>query len=111
MSYAEFSYPVLQAWDFWQLYNEKKIQLQIGGADQYGNILAGVDAVKHIIKTHYDPLIRREKADPLIMPMGFTTPLLTTATGAKLGKSEGNAIWLGKDMLSTFELYQVNLHF
>lgn len=109
MSYAEFSYPLIQAWDFWQMYDEKKIQLQVGGADQYGNILAGVDVVKYIIKNHYDPLRRQEKEDPLMMPMGFTTPLLTTSSGEKLGKSAGNAIWLGRDMLSTFDFYQVSI--
>ena len=109
MSYAEFSYPLIQAWDFWQMYDEKKIQLQVGGADQYGNILAGVDVVKHIIKNHYDPLRRQEKEDPLMMPMGFTTPLLTTPSGEKLGKSAGNAIWLGKDMLNSFDFYQVSI--
>ena len=107
MSFAEFTYPVLQAWDWWHMYQTKGIQLQIGGSDQYGNIIAGIDAIKHIAKTHPDPNIRQEDENPLMKPMGFTVPLLTTAAGDKFGKSVGNAVWLDKEMTSTFELYQV----
>ncbi|MCJ1471973.1 tyrosyl-tRNA synthetase [Lambiella insularis] len=106
MSFAEFTYPLLQAWDWWHMYDTKKIQLQIGGSDQFGNIIAGIDAINHIRKTHYDPTVRQEHDDPLMKPMGFTVPLLTTASGEKFGKSAGNAVWLDKDMTSTFELYQ-----
>ena len=108
MSFAEFSYPLVQAWDWWHMYHTKKIQLQIGGSDQYGNIIAGMDAVNHIRTTHYDPDIRQEKDDPLMKAMGFTVPLLTTASGEKFGKSAGNAVWLSKDMTSTFDLFQVS---
>ena len=107
MSFAEFSYPVLQSWDWWYMYETKDIQLQIGGSDQYGNIIAGMDAIKYIAKNHYDPLVRQEKEDRTRLPMGFTTPLLTTTSGEKFGKSAGNAIWLDKEMTSIFELYQV----
>lgn len=82
------------------------IQLQIGGSDQYGNIMAGIDAVNHIRKNHYDPDVRRDTAGPLKRPMGFTVPLLTTSSGEKFGKSAGNAVWLDKDMTSPFDLYQ-----
>ncbi|KAI9640030.1 tyrosyl-tRNA synthetase [Ciborinia camelliae] len=104
MSYAEFSYPLLQSWDWWHMYNTKGITMQIGGSDQYGNITAGIDAVKYILANHPDPVIKEkhEKATP---PIGFTVPLLTTASGAKFGKSAGNALWLDKDMMSSFDLY------
>lgn len=108
MSFAEFSYPLLQAWDWWHLYNKKKVQVQIGGSDQYGNIVAGIDAIKYIAKTHTNPDFRwPDKEDPSLIPYGLTVPLLTTASGQKFGKSAGNAIWLDKDMTSVFELYQV----
>ena len=109
LSFAEFSYPVMQAWDWWYMYQTKGIQLQIGGSDQFGNIIAGIDAIKYIAKTHPDPLIRQEKEDPLMKPMGFTVPLLTSASGEKFGKSAGNAIWLDKEMTSPFDLHQVCL--
>lgn len=110
MSFSEFTYPLLQAWDWWHMYSTKGIQLQIGGSDQFGNIIAGMDALNYIRKTHYDPLIRQEGTDDLLLkPMGFTVPLLTTASGEKFGKSAGNAVWLDREMTSTFELYQVHL--
>src|SRR5579862_4453018 len=100
MSFAEFSYPLLQAWDWWYMYETKGIQVQIGGSDQFGNIVAGIDAVKHISTNHTDPQIRRTM-DDTNMPYGFTVPLLTTAGGEKFGKSAGNAIWLDKEITST----------
>ncbi len=109
MSFAEFSYPVLQSWDWWYMYQTKNIQLQIGGSDQYGNIIAGIDAIKYIAKNHYDPLVRQEKEVKMRVPMGFTTPLLTSSSGEKFGKSAGNAIWLDPDMTSVFNQYQVIL--
>ncbi|KAI9825877.1 MAG: tyrosyl-tRNA synthetase [Thelocarpon impressellum] len=106
MSFAEFTYPLLQSWDWWYMYQTKGIQVQIGGSDQFGNIVAGIDAVKYIAKNHYDPVVRQEKEDEKLVPIGFTVPLLTTGSGQKFGKSAGNAIWLDKDMTSTFDLYQ-----
>lgn len=108
MSFAEFTYPILQSWDWWYMYQTKRIQVQIGGSDQMGNIITGMDAVNYIRKNHYDPDLRQEKEDFLMKPMGFTVPLLTTASGEKFGKSAGNAIWLDTDMTSAFDLYQVN---
>lgn len=105
MSYAEFSYPILQAWDWWHMYNTKGIQMQIGGADQYGNIIAGTTAIKHISANHPDPDIRRGKDAADAQPFGFTVPLLTTSSGAKFGKSAGNAVWLDKEMTSTNDLF------
>ncbi len=92
------------------MYHTKRVQVQIGGSDQYGNIIAGMDAINYINKHHYDPIHRQEKEEFLMKPMGFTTPLLTTASGEKFGKSAGNAIWLDKDMTSAFDLYQVRPH-
>lgn len=113
MSVAEFLYPMIQAWDWWHMYSTKDIQIQIGGADQFGNILAGIDAINYINKTHTDPDFRvdenniRPREALLKRPMGFTIPLLTTASGEKFGKSAGNAIWLDGEMTSPFDLYQV----
>lgn len=112
MAFSEFSYPLLQSWDWWHLYSTKDIQLQVGGSDQFGNILAGIEAINHIRHNHYDPLIKqdeklKEREAFLKRPMGFTVPLLTTSSGAKFGKSEGNAIWLDREMTSGFDLYQV----
>lgn len=105
MSYAEFSYPILQAWDWWHMYNTKGIQMQIGGADQYGNIIAGTTAIKHISANHPDPDVRYGKDAADAQPFGFTVPLLTTSSGAKFGKSAGNAVWLDKEMTSTNDLF------
>lgn len=108
MSFAEFSYPLLQAWDWWVLFR-KGVQVQVGGSDQYGNILFGMDAVKSISKNTAIEQDRNPLEDDLDKPIGFTTPLLTAPNGEKFGKSAGNAVWLDKDMTSSFELYQVSL--
>jgi tyrosyl-tRNA synthetase len=107
MSFAEFTYPVMQAWDWWHMYQSIGVQLQIGGNDQYGNITAGMDAVKYIKANHSDPDERVGSDDRLMATFGITTPLLTTSSGEKFGKSAGNAIWLDKEMTSVFDLYQV----
>lgn len=113
MSLAEFLYPVIQAWDFWHLYSTKGVQIQVGGSDQFGNILAGIDAINFIKRNHHDPAVTQEhrtKGSQQVWQhkaMGFTIPLLTTATGEKFGKSAGNAIWLDPDRTSPFDLYQV----
>jgi tyrosyl-tRNA synthetase len=104
MSYAEFSYPLMQAWDWWHMYHSKGIQMQIGGSDQYGNITAGIAAIKYISSHHPDPYVRGQ-AHAVGEPMGFTVPLLTTSSGQKFGKSAGNAIWLDSSMTSSFDLY------
>jgi tyrosyl-tRNA synthetase len=97
MSFAEFSYPLFQGYDWWMLHQKFGVQLQIGGSDQYGNICAGIEAVKYMTNDTHE-------VTPALY--GITTPLLTTATGEKFGKSAGNAVWLDKDMLSSFDLYQ-----
>jgi len=91
LSYTEFSYMLLQAFDFLQLYRMYKCTMQVGGSDQWGNITAGVD------------LIRRVDAAEA---HGFVAPLITTATGKKFGKTEGGAVWLDPAMTSPYQFYQ-----
>lgn len=111
MSFAEFSYPLLQGWDWWHMYANHDVQLQVGGSDQYGNIIAGMDAIKHISQISPEALEGKgllDKSGKLkneVMPMGITVPLLTTASGEKFGKSAGNAIWLDANLTSPFDLY------
>ena len=91
ISYTEFSYMVLQGYDFYHLYKEHDCRLQIGGSDQWGNITAGCE------------LVRRKEGGT---GFALTFPLITTASGAKFGKSAGNAIWMDPDMSSPYSLYQ-----
>ena len=111
MSFAEFSYPLLQGWDWWHMYSNHDVQLQVGGSDQYGNIIAGMDAIKHISQINPEALEGKDLLDESgklkneVMPMGITVPLLTTASGEKFGKSAGNAIWLDANLTSPFDLY------
>lgn len=107
MAFSEFSYPLFQAYDWWYMYRSQSVQLQIGGSDQYGNIVAGMDAVSHMRKIHRpnDDIVKDE--EPSFATYGLTTPLLTTASGEKFGKSAGNAVWLDPDMMDSFHLYQV----
>ncbi len=93
MSYTEFSYQILQAYDFYRLYRDHRCLLQLGGSDQWGNIAAGID------------LIRKLEGEGG-HAFGLTWPLMTTASGAKFGKSEGNAVWLTADRTSVFDFYQ-----
>ena len=109
MAISEFCYPLFQGYDWWYMYSSRGVQLQLGGSDQYGNICAGMDVVDHMRK-----LNSQEEGDNVNMDdtlnatFGLTTPLLTTASGEKFGKSAGNAVWLDKEMLSSFDLYQVS---
>ncbi|EAS30078.3 tyrosine-tRNA ligase [Coccidioides immitis RS] len=107
MSIAEFCYPIMQGWDFWYLF-QRKVQVQVGGSDQYGNILFGMDAIKGILKANPESewAPKKDEDPDLANPYGITTPLLTTASGEKIGKSAGNAVWLDKDMTSCYDLYQ-----
>jgi tyrosyl-tRNA synthetase len=91
ISYTEFSYQILQAYDFYHLWKEHDCKLQIGGSDQWGNITAGID------------LCRRLGGPQLY---GITFPLLMTASGKKFGKSEGNAVWLDDTLTQPYEFYQ-----
>jgi len=91
ISYTEFSYMLLQANDFWHLHGTHGVELQIGGSDQWGNIVAGVDLIR-----------RRSQATA----HAFTWPLVTRADGAKFGKSTGGAIWLDQARTSPYQLSQ-----
>jgi len=91
LSYMEFNYMMLQAYDFYELNKRYKCILQIGGSDQWGNIVNGTDLIK-----------RKDKKQTY----GLTTPLLTTSSGAKMGKTEKGAIWLNKKMLSPYDYWQ-----
>jgi tyrosyl-tRNA synthetase len=109
MAVSEFSYPLFQAYDWWSMYKNQGVQMQIGGSDQYGNIIAGMDAVSHMRKIHRMDDGPASEDDPRVATYGLTTPLLTTASGEKFGKSAGNAVWLDRQMLNSFDLYQVCL--
>jgi tyrosyl-tRNA synthetase len=91
ISYTEFSYMLLQAYDFLHLSREEGVTLQAAGSDQWGNIVAGID------------LIRRNGAGEAF---GLTTPLVTKADGGKFGKTESGAVWLSPDRTSPYEFYQ-----
>lgn len=108
MSFSEFCYPLLQAWDWWHMYQSRSIQLQIGGADQFGNIITGIEGVKHVARTHPHNDVRVPEEEQNWEPMGFTVPLMTTSSGEKFGKSAGNAVWLNLEMTSAFDLYAVS---
>ena len=91
LSYMEFNYMILQAYDFLELNKKENCVLQIGGSDQWGNIINGVE----LIKRYSDK-----------QSYGLTTPLITLATGAKMGKSENGAIWLDEKFLSAYDYWQ-----
>jgi len=91
LSYMEFNYMILQAYDFLELNKKQSCLLQIGGSDQWGNIVNGVD------------LIKRYSGN---QTYGLTTPLITLASGAKMGKTETGAIWLDKKYLSAYDYWQ-----
>jgi tyrosyl-tRNA synthetase len=91
ISYTEFSYMLLQAYDFLHLYRAKQCTIQVGGSDQWGNITAGIDLIRRVggAEAH-----------------GLVGPLVTTASGAKFGKTEAGAIWLDPTLTSPYRFYQ-----
>jgi tyrosyl-tRNA synthetase len=91
LSFLEFNYMILQAYDFMELYRRHGCILQMGGSDQWGNIVNGIDLTRRVIDGEV---------------YGLTTPLLTTSDGKKMGKSQSGAIWLNPDMLSPYEFWQ-----
>ena len=91
LSYMEFNYMILQAYDFLELNKTKNCVMQIGGSDQWGNIVNGVD------------LIKRHSGNQVF---GLTTPLITLASGAKMGKTEKGAVWLDNKLLSSYDYWQ-----
>lgn len=91
MSFKEFSYPLLQAYDFMYLFKKHQVELQLGGSDQWTNITSGIDLTRKVCKKEV---------------FGLTFPLLTRSDGKKFGKSESGAVWLSKDLLSSYDFYQ-----
>lgn len=91
ITYAEFSYMLIQGYDFLNMYEKMNCTMQAAGSDQWGNITTGIDLIRKILgKEAY----------------GFTMPLILDSTGKKFGKSEGNALWLDEEKTSSYELYQ-----
>ena len=91
LSFLEFNYAILQAYDFMELRRRYGCELQMGGSDQWGNIIAGIDLTRRIDNQEI---------------FGLTSPLITTASGSKMGKSANGAIWLNKERLSSFDFWQ-----
>ena len=91
ISFTEFSYPLLQAYDYLVLYDRHQCTLQMGGSDQWGNILAGIDLIRRL---------RSARAHGLVFP------LVTTASGVKFGKTEAGAVWLDPKLTSPYRFYQ-----
>ncbi len=91
LSYMEFNYMILQAYDFYHLFKKNNCILQIGGSDQWGNIINGVDLIRRVAQKE---------------AFGLTSPLITLASGDKMGKTEKGAIWLNKDLFSSYNYWQ-----
>ena len=91
LSFLEFNYMLLQAYDFWELNKRFGCTLQIGGSDQWGNIVVGIDLIRRISNNQ---------------AFGLTSQLITNSDGTKMGKSQGKAIWLNSDLLSPYEFWQ-----
>jgi len=91
LNFIEFNYMLLQAYDFLELYDHHACRLQMGGSDQWGNIVAGIELIRRV---------RQETA------FGITFPLITTTSGAKMGKTAEGAVWLDSDKTSPYEYYQ-----
>jgi tyrosyl-tRNA synthetase len=119
LSYLEFSYMLLQSYDFVELYKRYGCRLQIGGSDQWGNIVMGADLHRRLLAESSDYRHSREGGNPEIssdwipasagmtgLVFGLTTPLLTTASGTKMGKTADGAVWLNPEMLSAYDYWQ-----
>ena len=91
LSYMEFNYMILQAYDFYQLFKKKNCILQIGGSDQWGNIVNGVELIRRILQKE---------------SYGLTSPLITLASGAKMGKTEKGAVWLNEELFNSYDYWQ-----
>ena len=92
LSFLEFNYMPMQAYDFYYLYKNYNCTVELGGSDQWANIVAGVDLIRH-----------KDNASVFCL----TTPLLTKADGSKMGKSQGGAVWLAREKFSDYDLFQV----
>ena len=91
LSYMEFNYMILQSYDFYQLYKKHDCILQMGGSDQWGNIVSGVELIRRILQKN---------------SYGLTTPLITLSSGAKMGKTEKGAVWLDQKMFTPYDYWQ-----
>jgi tyrosyl-tRNA synthetase len=91
LSFLEFNYMILQSYDFLHLNKNHDCDLQIGGSDQWGNIVLGMEIISKINKKN---------------AFGLTTPLLTTSTGKKMGKTEQGAVWIDQNKFSSYDFYQ-----
>ena len=91
LSYMEFNYMILQAFDFYKLYEKQQCLLQLGGSDQWGNIVNGVDLIRRILKKD---------------AFGLTSPLITLSSGTKMGKTEKGAVWLNEKLFSSYDYWQ-----
>ena len=91
LSYMEFNYMILQAYDFYQLFKKNDCILQIGGSDQWGNIVNGVELIRRMLKKD---------------SYGITSPLITLSSGAKMGKTEKGAVWLNRELFSPYDYWQ-----
>ncbi len=91
LSYTEFNYMILQAYDFYKLFNDHNCILQMGGSDQWGNIVNGVELIRRMLQKE---------------AFGLTTPLITLSSGTKMGKTEKGAVWLDKKMFSPYDYWQ-----
>lgn len=97
ISFTEFSYQLIQGWDFYKLYKDYGVRVQVGGSDQWGNITSGTEIIRKKVGDNYDAV-------------GITTELLTTSSGKKFGKSEGNALFLDPSLTSPFQIHQYLLN-
>ncbi len=102
IGFNEFTYQVLQAYDFYYLNRTYGVDVQVGGKDQYGNIVAGIDFISRLNKEDTENNGKKQQN----LCFGLTAPLLTTASGVKFGKSAGNAIFIDPELTPTFDIYQ-----
>ncbi len=106
IGFNEFAYQVLQAYDYYYLNKTYGVDVQVGGKDQYGNIVAGIDFINRINKSKTALTETKKPENDLKQCFGLTVPLLTTASGVKFGKSAGNAIFIDPELTPTFDIYQ-----
>ncbi|MEO1009146.1 MAG: tyrosine--tRNA ligase [Planctomycetota bacterium] len=117
ISFTEFSYMVLQALDFAQLHLTQRVTIQVGGSDQWGNIVAGTDLIRRLhvelpmqrpgwLQQAVDPDEAQQKLEERAAVFGLTAPLVTKADGTKFGKTEAGAVWLTPDRTSAYDYYQ-----
>ena len=103
MSYTEFTYQLLQGYDFYTLRRDHGVTVQVGGSDQWGNITAGTDLIRRL---EYGETTDETEGTSSRLAHGLTFPLLLKSDGTKFGKSEGGAVWLRRDALSPYDFYQ-----